>query len=302
MYRGTVRRKIMSRDQINGSGAPQTIQDLRTGETMNLVWHDEFEGNAFDATKWNFVDRMWDDRIVSTLNERNIKVENSNAVMQAWREDDGIYSTNITLTTWDRMSFRYGYMEIFAKVPFVPGAFPSFWFQSAHQHRTVNYMTEVDVFEPYFYNNIESTKHKWYMEPATPNAPTGRAYAHDWCDPNSYDFPDPENLSNEYHRYGFGWSPTEMYFSVDGQVYAVNDITDRGDFCEGYGRGKQLTGMEGFQNPLVVNFTNWLELNEGFRHKEYRVNDESEFPFTFAVDWIRLYQKPGEGELFFDRL
>ena len=286
-----------------GEQVPQTIRDPRSGELMNLVWNDEFDGNAIDATKWNFVDRMWGSKqLHSVTDSRHISVENSNVVMRAWKDDEENYSTHTTLTTWDRMSFQYGYMEISAKVPFIPGAFPSFWFQSAHQHRTVNYMTEVDVFEPYYYDYIESTKHKWYMEPATPASPTGKAYAHDWCDPNPYRFPNPENLNNEYHRYGFGWTPTEMYFTIDGEIYAVNDITDKGDFCEGYGRGKQLTGMEGFQNPLVVNFTNWVSLGDGFRYKEYKVNEETVFPLTFAVDWIRLYQKPGEGKIFHDKM
>lgn len=280
---------------------PQTIKDPRTGELMNLVWNDEFEGNAVDAVKWNFVDRMWGN-CQGVTDARHISVENSNVVMRAWKEDNGTYTTHTTLTTWDRMSFQYGYMEISAKVPFVPGAFPSFWFQSAHQHRTVNYMTEVDVFEPYYYDYIESTKHKWYMNPPTPTSPTGSAYAHDWCDPNPYRFPNPENLNNEYHRYGFGWSPTEMYFTIDGEIYAVNDITDKGDFCEGYGRGAKLTGMEGFQDPLVVNFTNWVSIGDGFRYKEYKVNEETEFPLTFAVDWVRLYQKPGEGKIFYDKM
>ena len=52
-----------------------------------------------------------------------------------------------------------------------------------------------------------------------------------------------------------------MYFTVDNVIFARYDITDRGDF--GYGLGNpgdqgRLTGMQGFQDPLALHFTNWL--------------------------------------------
>lgn len=278
---------------------PSVIKSPRDGESMKLVWHDEFDGDRLDPEKWNLFDRMWGkNTVISTVSERNITVRDGNVLMRAWREENGIYSTHRTLTTWDRMSFRYGYMEICAKVPYVPGAFPSFWFQSAHQHRTADYMTEVDVFEPYYYDYIESAMHKWYLRPPTPQSPSGTAYDHDWREPLSYTFPDSKNLNSEYHRYGFGWTREEMYFTVDGRIYASYDITESGDF----GQRENKTGMGGFQDPLIVNFTNWICSHDGFRHKEYQVNSESEFPFCFSVDWIRLYQKDGEGEVFDDRI
>ena len=278
---------------------PLTIKSPRDGEEMRLVWNDEFDGDTLDSEKWNLFDRMWGGaKVVTTTSERNISVENGEVVMRACREGENKYSSHKTLTTWDRMSFRYGYIEISAKVPYVPGAFPAFWFQSAHQHRTVGYMTEVDMFEPYYHDYIESAMHKWYMLPPTPESPSGKAYDHDWRYPRSYTFKDSKHLNDEYHLYGFGWTPTEMYFTVDREVFATYDITEAGDF----GQRDPLTGMQGFQDPLIINFTNWVTTGKGFRHEEYRVGEDSELPFTFRVDWIRLYQKAGEGELFDDRI
>ena len=275
---------------------PHTIQSPHDGSVMNLVWNDEFDSNTLDIAKWNLYDRMWGGkRVVSTTNDRNFTLQNGNAVMQTYQEN-GFFFTHKTLTTFDRMSFRYGYLEICAKVPFSRGAFPAFWLQSAYQHRTVDYMTEVDVFEVYKAGYVESTLHKWYLKDPV----KGPAVRHDWNTPISYEFPaDRWNvLSNEYHRWGFLWSPADIRMTVDGKVFAKYDITDAGDFQEGLGNGT-LTGMGGFQDPMIINFTNWI--GSGFRDPDWVPGDGTEYPLTFSVDWIRLYQTPGMGELFDDR-
>ena len=281
------------------STIPLTMKDIKDGSEMDLVWHDEFDGDVLDSSKWNLHDRMYGNEKLSTSsNKRYISVQDGEVVMNAYGAN-GQYTTNTTLTTMDRMSFQYGYIEIRAKIPNKRGAFPAFWFQSAYQHRTVNYMTEVDMFELYRSGYLECTMHKWYMNNP---GPTESSYEHDWNNPTGYTFPDDQvgTLTDDYHLYGMGWTPTEMYFTVDRKVFATYDITNSGDFCAGKGQtenGKQLTGMAGFQDPLMINFTNWLRTSGG----TWQVNSNSEFPFTFAVDWIRLYQKPGEGTVYNDR-
>ena len=216
--------------------------------------------------------------------------------MRVWKSGD-VFTTNSTLTTMNRMSFRYGYLEINAIVPFSRGAFPAFWLQSAWQHRSVDYMTEVDVFEVYKAGYVESTLHKWYLKDPV----TGPHTRHDWNTPLSYTFPEDhwESLSHEYHRWGFLWIPEKIAITLDGNIIATYDITDAGDFQEGLRTGDDLTGMGGFQDPMIINFTNWV--GSGFRDKSWVVGEDTELPLTFRVDWIRLYQTPGMGDLFDDR-
>ncbi len=90
-----------------------------------------------------------------------------------------------------------------------------------------------------------------------------------------------------------------MYFTVDGEIIGVYDITEAGDFGAGLGNPgekKALTGMGGFQDPVVINFTNWVNTTGAYKGS-WKFGEASVYPFEFAVDWIRLYQKPGEGEL-----
>lgn len=282
---------------MNGNGIPQTIKSPLDGSEMRLTWNDEFDGDRINGKTWQLYDRMWaKKRVITTTDPRNFALENGEAVMRTYRED-GHYTSHKSLTTFDRMSFRYGYLEINAIVPFSRGAFPAFWLQSAWQHRSVDYMTEVDVFEVYKAGYVESTLHKWYLKDPV----TGPHTRHDWNTPLSYTFPEDhwESLSHEYHRWGFLWIPEKIAITLDGNIIATYDITDAGDFQEGLRTGDDLTGMGGFQDPMIINFTNWV--GSGFRDKSWVVGEDTELPLTFRVDWIRLYQTPGMGDLFDDR-
>ena len=273
---------------------PQLRTDPKTGKTLNLVWSDEFSSNTLDSTKWNLEDRMWDpERVTTTTDKKNFRLENGEAVMNLYRDGEK-FSSHKTLTTKDRMSFQYGYLEIYAKVPFSQGSWPAFWLQSAVQHRSTDYvMTEVDVFEVYKKGYVESTLHKWFLK----DSGKGSAYRHFSLNtPISYTFPQDkwETLSDEYHLWGFGWTKDTMYMTVDGEVFATYDITDQSDFQErkvkdGEGFGEEEhTGMNCFQDPLFINFTNWV--GTGFLDPNWAPNDDTVFPKTFSVAWVRLYQ------------
>lgn len=266
------------------AAVPQTIVDPKTGKTLKLTWYDEFSGSTLNESKWKLENRMKSEngKVATTTDRKNIRLENGKAVMDLYQDGDRYYSHR-TLTTMDRMSFQYGYLEIYAKVPFSQGSWPSFWLQSARQHRKdVSVMTEVDVFEVYQSGNVEGTLHKWKL--GTDDKPTHEC----WNDPGKFYFTEKwENPSDEYHLWGFGWTKEMIYLTVDGKIFATFDITDKGDFCQGKGKGT-LTGMDCFQDPLFINFTNWVGTD--FRDPNWAPNENTVFPKTFSVAWVRLYQ------------
>lgn len=280
---------------------PLTMKDIKNPDKeLNLVWFDEFDGTGLNGDYWSLTDRMYGDnkKMFTTTDSKVFEVKNGEVVMRTYKDGDKYY-TNKTLTTMGRMSFRYGYLEIRAMVPFSRGAFPAFWLQSAWQHRSVDYMTEVDVFEVYKAGYVESTLHKWYLS----NPVKGPHTRHDWNTPLPYTFPEAQwnTLSHEYHLWGFLWTPETIAITVDGKIVATYDITEAGDFQEGLRTGDDQTGMGGFQDPMIINFTNWVWARNSFRDKTWLIGDETELPLTFRVDWIRLYQSPDQGELFDDR-
>lgn len=322
------------------SSIPATITDLRNRE-MNLVWHDEFDGDTLNSKYWQLYDRMFGgSTIVSTTTEKNIKVEDGKVIMRSWKEGtnaDGTnkYSTHTTLTSTGKISFLYGYIEISAKFEFKPSCFPSFWFQSAPEHRTQDYMTEIDMFEPYYFGYMESGIHMWYLREHSSGF--GGAYADYWCEPARYTLEGFEDFwyywnykeapalsaeqqaaiddwNSKFHTFGFGWTPTELYYTIDGVEVGRHDISETStlkwnlsntsgdnqdqDWLDFVASGEQAH-TEGFrQDALFINFTNWI--GGSFRYPAYGVPDEDSFPNTFEVDWIRLYQMEGEGVLNYD--
>ncbi len=262
---------------------PGTIPAPDDGSEMRLVWNDEFNSDSVDRTKWNFRAKMSQSDIKNTTAERNVTVENGNLVMRTWKEADNTYSTNTSVTTDGIMSFRYGYLEMYANVPFVEGCWPSFWMQSKDIHRKASYMAEIDMFEIYnTKNTVSSDIHKWY---------SGDEHYHAGGRKWSYKFKRSLNLNHEYHLYGFGWTPEELYFTVDGKIYCRYDLSQ--DF------GDRADGMEGFHDPVYIIFNNFI-FTENSSWKNLPVNSKTQWPITYKIDWIRLYQKDGEGEIFDD--
>lgn len=262
-----------------------------TDGDMMLVWNDEFDGDTLDPSRWTLNAKMNQGDIKNGTEERNVTVTDGRLLMRSWREDDPDvpYSTNTSVTTDGTMSFRYGYLEIYANVPFMRGAWPSFWTQSKDIHRSVDYMTEVDIFEIFGVpNGVSAQLHKW-------NFTTGQHCQLDYGRKDYYfDKETVPTLNDEYHRYGFGWTPTEMYFTVDGEIFFSHEITENGNFGD-------FGSMQGFQDPLFVIFNNFL-FTDGSSWKPggALVRDDTEFPITYSIEWIRLYQKPGEGDIFYD--
>lgn len=313
---------------------PQTIKSPRDGETMHLVWHDEFDGDKLDGEKWIIFDRMYGSKgtIVSYEDERHISVQDGKLVMRTFQEADGTWSINKAVTSTGRMSYLFGYAEARCRFPFAPGCFPSFWLQSAPEHRTQQYMTEVDVMEPYFYGYLESSLSCWFLK----DSPTGfgAAYCNDWFEPTRYTLPGFEaywrfwdfqeapvltdaqkaaiaEWNSKFHTYGFGWTENEMYFTLDGKLQGTVDlVTHKPGGRNPIGTTmddpriqavKDVVTTEGYRkDAMFFNFTSWV--GSSFRYKSYgSPAQDTQYPVNFEVDYVRLYQKEGEGKLYDDR-
>ncbi len=263
---------------------------------MKLVWNDEFDfdgGDLFDRRKWIQRPQMAAKDVLNGKSARNVMTENSELVLRSWKEEGELpYSTNMSMTTCDSLNYCYGYLEMRAMVPFLQGAWPSFWMISKPEYTSEAYNTEIDIFE------VVSSKdrlvpniHKWY------HAPDRSHYQLEPERKPPYVFEQFGDLSNEYHNYGFYWDREKMVFSVDGQDYCTFDITENGDFGA-------KPGMGGFHVPCYIILNNFLftEL-ASWKPKDSLVNAQTPYPVTYRIDWMRLYQdetgilhKPSEGD------
>ena len=267
-------------------------KDLYVPAGYDLVWGDEFDGSSLDAGKWTLRKDMGGTSDLALAGEERpdvLCVSNNqlrlNVVRNKKGDNEKQHTTCKSVTTRDKMHFQYGYLEMRAKVPYGQGAWPSFWMKAAKGKisppRFKDYMVEVDIFEVFSSTDTAVPNlHKWYG---------GKKHTQSGCR-NRYKFADPSKLSEEYHTYGFEWTPKEMIMSIDGEKYYVFDLAK--DFDKG-------GSMQGFHDPLYIIFNNHIFTeNSRWKPEGSEVDKRSKFPMQYWIDWVRLYQKPGIGALY----
>lgn len=259
-----------------------------------LVWHDEFNGTEIDYNKWCFHRTMREEGHEFDNSKKHIRVENGNLHMQIHKSQKAgkTYSLPEGFTTTNTMLFKYGYLEMRAKIPFRKGAWPSFWCTSYTPLQEAKNRMEVDIFEGWSSSDtISANLHKWGDNWKHMAIPCGNG----WPTSYSYTFKNPTNLNNEYHTYGFEWDPDYMHFYVDDVKFATFEIS-----------GVNATfGSDYF--PETDMFHDWLRIiinNECFAPgdkystEKNVLTDSDEMPIDYYVDYVRLYQNSNAGETF----
>lgn len=256
------------------------------------VWGDEFEGTSLDKKLWHQSTKMAATAEMALDNtELTTFTKNGYLNMLALRYWDpkkaGVeYVCPWSVTTMETMSYKYGYVEIRAKMPFVRGAWASFWTSSSGAlgpERTADYSIEVDIFENFAsLDTIAPNVHKWY----------GDGRHTQWGDEREkYTF-DSLNINDEYHIYGFEWTPEKMTMYVDDKPYFTYDLSI--NFDEDYAANKDngASDMSGFDTQLYLIFNNHLFTSSS----SYLPYDGCEIyptdlPTEYVIDYVRLYQK-----------
>ena len=262
---------------------PSSPQDGR-----RLVWCDEFDGSSLDAAKWKFHPTMNSDDCVYTNDSRTARVEGGELHLLVVPSGDPSRPQMLPrgVSTRDRMAFKYGYLEMRARVPFRHGAWPSFWMTAQPGLQKAAWMSEVDIFEIFSSTNaVVANLHKWAGAGRHFMLPGGEGSLK-----RAYFFNDCAKLNDEFHVYGFEWTPKEMSFYVDGEKYATFPIDEAHDYCPQEGLG--MAGHHDFHNIHINNeiFTP----GHGWCPPEFRITAEDKLPIDYYVDWVRLYQKDGE--------
>lgn len=266
-----------------------------------LVWSDEFDGDTLDENKWfrdtRFVSSFPKDQFV-IFDERVFSVSDGLAKLKAIHYFDPYdpspnFGVGVDLVTSKTMNWRYGYMEMCARLPYKKGAWPAWWAKGVTPGNCVSedivpenyaYMVEVDMYE--IFASVDTATpniHKWYTaESQKAGSPVNTQYS---LPKTSYTFENYENLVNEFHVYGFEWTPDYMAMYVDGEEYMRFDFSVNFDnvVLEGHD-----DPMQEFRNPMYVIIGNTIYS----RYSNFPGDPPTELPVESDIDWIRLYQDP----------
>ena len=291
------------------------------------VWGDEFEGDGLNYTKWDTEARMGGTTLTTISRDEDvIDVDDGRLKLHVQRifdpEQEGMqYKVPFSVLTKYKMNHVYGYVEMRARVPYYLGCWPSWWGSNAPSvdATKVNYTVEVDIFEVFGDTKVVPNIHKWYTSnynydyyhhpdhSGDINAFGSNHTLHSSILPEErlvYDWAEKgktaEQVSEEYHIYGFEWTPTEMSMYVDGTKYMTYSITKSFD---------KNADMSGFHKPMFWMFNNHTidsapehvlaaSAAEGFDIK----NSLPNLPACYYIDYMRVYQKPDQkgGMLYVD--
>ncbi|MBR2042996.1 MAG: glycoside hydrolase family 16 protein [Clostridia bacterium] len=285
-----------NRHYIHSDSMNRTVEGSITGHDRQrqLIWNDEFNVDSIkDITTFTQKhDTMSssDSSLTLSTSEENyfIDPDTGEMVLRITSDGNKNYTTAKSVTTKELMAFRYGYLEIRAKVPYQKCVWPSFWMQpDKSAWNKTDYTGEIDIFEVMgSTTKATANLHKWYGGGSCTSG-SGQTHYLDGLNNPTYTFKTSAEAT-QYHTYGFEWTETYMAFSVDGVVYCKIDITDEtGDYCKDY-----HPGMDCFHNYYYVCFNNWLFTDQhSWTSASSRVENNPDFgTVDYRIDYIRLYQ------------
>ena len=246
-----------------------------------LVWRDEFNGSSIDATKWEHaVDANGggnNELQYYTERPENSYVEDGKLIIKALRErySSGAKTRDYTsarLSTPNKGDFLYGKIEVKAKLPAGQGLWPAIWMLPTDWvYGGWAASGEIDILEAVNLesngeNNIHGTLH--YGGEWPNNTSSGKSYTPD------------TSVTDNFHVYSIEWEPTEIRWYVDGVLYQTQN-----DWWSDVGE---------YPAPFNQRFHIILNVAVGGNWPG-SPNDNTLFPQTMAVDYVRAYKLDDNG-------
>jgi len=167
-----------------------------------LVFEDEFDGDALDATKWALRtgprrDGYWEASAVSLNGAGHL-------VIRTFRDGERVVTGAVE--TRGKFEQRYGYWEIRCQLQREQGHWTAFWLQSPDFGKTLDPRVtgaEIDIFE-YHANWGDRVQHAVH-------------YGNYAASPRSVQSTPRVPVRAGFHTFGLEWTPDEYVFYVDGR-------------------------------------------------------------------------------------
>lgn len=254
---------------VKDSSNEESDEGQNTNE-YKLVWSDEFDGSGKpDETKWNYDlgGHGWGNNELEyyTDREENARVENGLLIIEALKESfDSSEYTSARIKTMNKGDWKYGRIEVNAKLPSGKGTWPAIWMLPTMEgRRRWPADGEIDIMEHVGFDQgrIHGTIHTQAYNHVLGTQKSGQKMV--------------EDASDAFHTYTINWNADSIEWFIDNEKYFafLNE-----------NKGKEEWP---FDNPfhLILNIAvggNWGG-QQGI--------DDSIWPQRMEVDWVRIYQK-----------
>jgi beta-glucanase (GH16 family) len=293
-----------------GGAAPASQATLAPleGAGWELAWADEFDGDTLDRTKWTPEVSCWGggnfERQCYTDRPENIVVEGGLLLLRARKErfagparpPEIAERGNPTLVqshtsgkvrTRGLHAWRYGRIEVRAKVPAGQGTWPAVWMMPDQDlYGAWPRSGEIDILEAV---NI-GAKCKTCEGGRGENRTISALHFGNFPPDNRFidsriALPDRALPSDDFHVYAVEWGEGLIRFLVDDRVHLV--VTqDQWDSASPRAKNRPAAP---FDQPFYVmaNLAVGGRLSEQNNAKGLAAQS---FPAQFAIDWIRVYR------------
>ena len=247
-------------------------------EGYNLLWADEFDGDAMDESKWNYEPHEpgWVNNELQeyTTSTDNVFVRDGKLVLKAIKSEKNgkDYYTSGKVTGQNKTDFLYGKVVVSAKVPEGQGLWPAIWMMPKDESYYGQWPKcgEIDIMESLGHQTNISYSTIHYGEPHGEQQ-------------GSIDRSGADSFSAKFHEYSVEWEPGEMRFYTDGELVLT---------CNDWFTAVQGEDDKPYPAPFDQPFFVQLNLAVG---GNWPGNPDATTDFSkaeFEIDYVRVYQKP----------
>ncbi|MFD0895214.1 glycoside hydrolase family 16 protein [Luteolibacter ambystomatis] len=254
-------------------------------DPWKLVWSDDFNrAGAPDPTKWTYEKgfvRNQELQFYTDNRRENARVEGGNLVIEARKEafpnpsyvadakdwqksrKEAEY-TSAALITKGLKSFKYGKIEVRAKLPSGKGIWPAIWMLGDNRGPTRWPMCgEIDIME--FVSHTPGVVHGTlhFAKPGTTEHQSAGGQTKS------------DSLHTTFHTYGVEWNEKTITLLFDDKAYKTVDLDAAG---------------AGEDNPFRKPF--YLLLNVAVGGSWGKEPDPKVYPQRMEVDWVKVWEKP----------
>lgn len=185
-----------------------------------LVWSDEFSGNTINQSNWNFETggSGWGNHELEnyTARPQNVFQSNGNLIIEARKEDFGGNNyTSARLTTYNKKVFKYGRIDIRAKLPVLKGMWPALWMLGSDiATNPWPKCGEIDIMELIGTNPKQVIGSMHWPQADGSNGTIN----------NAYQLAD-EDFSQKFHVFSIIWVENSIQFFVDDHLFFTGTNT-----------------------------------------------------------------------------
>ena len=171
-------------------------------------------------------DRMANGALALVAQRRRTRGENRQAKPVTYECRSGM------VTTYPSFRFKYGYIQIVARIPYGFGLWPALWLAAAN----LKWPPEIDIMEHW----ASSPRVDQFFHPVGHTQFFGRAH--------------PGNMSFGWHSFSLLWSPSKLVWFIDGheELTVAQDIPDIPMYLIANVADKQVLANQGCDGSMLI--------------------------------------------------